>query len=550
MRVRRSLVAVVFLVAACARTGLLDFGRGDESDGDAGAGGSGGTGALGGTGGTSVPQHECATTAECPVLDPCAPPTCRLDGTGSNAVLRCVAMPLDCNDQNPCTRDECDSLTGCTHEPPRDEDGDGYIGEAPEGAPAECGGGEDCDDTRANVHPFANEICDGLDNDCNGGIDENDAYTFVRVAPVPISPPERGRATHGGLVFGEEAYAVSYNTTASPKRAFFKLITPFGQDASTEDEVSRINADAYAGTIEWSGENFFTAFSDARQSGNYEVYAARYRSDGVKVQSDIRLTDAPDFSLNAAAVWTGDEYVVAWDDRRARRDGGVPQIFARRFSELGMPVGSEVLITSAGEWGEYPALALGDDRIGLAYVTVGADGVSHVRFRALDSSFGQVGSLVDVPGSSSASYASIAVAAGQFFVSWAFTFAASMPGGAVHMATVSETSGAVVGGGPVTAGFTFVRGSTLVSLGNRVLVFYSGAGPDGAYELYGSTVGDNLLPTSPTRLTFSDALSLFPFAARGPDGTVGIVFDEDRETPPTSRRPHFMSVGCLPPTLP
>lgn len=541
---KRSLVAVVCLVAACARTGLLDFGRADDSDDDAGGGGSSGTNAVGGTAGLT---NECLMTSDCPVLDPCAPPACQLDPT--NGILRCIATPLDCNDQNSCTLDACDPAIGCTHEFPRDEDGDGYVGEAPEGAPPECGGGEDCDDTRANVHPLAAEVCDGLDNDCNGGIDEGTQYTVVRTAPVPISPPERGRATHGGLVFGEETYAVTYNTTTTgQKRSFFKLITPSGGDASSEDEVSQINADAYAGVIEWSGDNFFTAFADARQSGNYEVYAARYRGDGVKVQSDVRLTDAPDFSLNPVVVWTGEEYVVAWDDRRARSNGGVPQVFARRYSELGMPIGEETLISAVGEWGEYPALAVGDDTIGFAYVTVGADGLSRVRFRALDFSLAGVGSFVDMPNSSAASYPSLAAAGERFFVAWAFTFGASVPGSTVHMAAVS--GGVATGGFPVTTGFSFVRGTTLVSLGNRVLLVYSAAGPDGAYELYGMTVDPTLAPGPGTRFTFTDALSLFPYAARGPDGTIGIVFDEDDETPPTSRRPYFMSVGCAPPTSP
>ena len=89
--------------------------------------------------------------------------------------------------------------------------------------------------------------------------------------------------------------------------------------------MSHINADAFAGLVEWSGQSFFTAFSDARQSGNYEVYAARFRADGLKIEnSEIRVTDAPDFSLNPAVIWTGDEYVVAWDDRRGRFEGGFP----------------------------------------------------------------------------------------------------------------------------------------------------------------------------------------------------------------------------------
>ena len=41
-------------------------------------------------------------------------------------------------------------------------------------SPTACGGG-DCDDTQATVYPFANEVCDGLDNDCNGVTDNTDA---------------------------------------------------------------------------------------------------------------------------------------------------------------------------------------------------------------------------------------------------------------------------------------------------------------------------------------------------------------------------------------
>ena len=42
-----------------------------------------------------------------------------------------------------------------------DGDGDGYSAKT------------DCDDTAQNVHPGADEICDGVDNDCNGLIDDD-----------------------------------------------------------------------------------------------------------------------------------------------------------------------------------------------------------------------------------------------------------------------------------------------------------------------------------------------------------------------------------------
>ena len=44
-----------------------------------------------------------------------------------------------------------------------DFDGDGYASN------------EDCDDSDGSVYPGANELCDGVDNDCDGAIDGPDS---------------------------------------------------------------------------------------------------------------------------------------------------------------------------------------------------------------------------------------------------------------------------------------------------------------------------------------------------------------------------------------
>ncbi len=53
-----------------------------------------------------------------------------------------------------------------TGDPTQDADGDGYI--------------DECDDNNAAIYPGAAEVCDGLDNDCNGLVDDNafDAATW------------------------------------------------------------------------------------------------------------------------------------------------------------------------------------------------------------------------------------------------------------------------------------------------------------------------------------------------------------------------------------
>jgi len=86
----------------------------------------------------------------------------------------------DCNDNDPSfypgAPETCD-------EPLVDSNCDGMVGgldRDEDGFPA-C---EDCDDVDPNRNPIATEVCDGIDNDCDGDVDDDDPTVDLSTAPL------------------------------------------------------------------------------------------------------------------------------------------------------------------------------------------------------------------------------------------------------------------------------------------------------------------------------------------------------------------------------
>ena len=126
------------------------------------------------------------------------------DGSGAASIVACtmpagyVTLAGDCNDSNAAIRpgavETCDGLdndcNAVTDDGVQtlfaDADGDGY-GDADATALFACNQtpasgyvatAGDCDDAHATAHPGETEVCDLLDNDCDGAIDESVQNTF------------------------------------------------------------------------------------------------------------------------------------------------------------------------------------------------------------------------------------------------------------------------------------------------------------------------------------------------------------------------------------
>jgi hypothetical protein len=97
------------------------------------------------------------------------------DGVHPGAGERCDELDQDCDDV--VDEDPTDASTWYA-----DSDGDSYIDlevtaeacEAPDGFVDGVGALEDCDDSDGDIHPGAQEVCNGVDDDCDALVDADD----------------------------------------------------------------------------------------------------------------------------------------------------------------------------------------------------------------------------------------------------------------------------------------------------------------------------------------------------------------------------------------
>lgn len=486
------------------------------------------------------PEPECLIDEDCPNFDnPCTPVQCvdpeeyegqlpELPAGVPLPPMVCVVLDaIDCDDNDPCTTDTCDAETGlCAYGPSTfDLDGDGFNAPLPGTSPGADGScGDDCNDASADAFPGNTEICDGVDNDCNGIVD--DGAMFIPSTPATqISSDGIAPAGPGGLAYSGSGYLSVYTGTTAGFDMYQTALTPTGEKtAPIEEKFTFQNADSAGGPIVWVGDRYGIAWQD-RRDGNYEAYFAILKEDGTKATADTRLSFAPGFSVNVSLAWNGTEFIVAWQDDR----NGPFTIYGQRVSVDGVPIGSNVELSGTQSLDdEAPQLASGEETVGMAFVN-GAAGTQTVLFRSYEQNTlaprSEIIQLSD--GLTEAVYPVARWNGDRYLVVW---YDRSGPNRAIFGATVDEDGNIITPATPLTQpNGANSRYPTLLPLGDRALLVYADDRDTGEYELYTRMLSADLTAlTGEQRLTNAAFDSIYPVATFGDGGDVGVLFRDDR----------------------
>jgi hypothetical protein len=495
-----------------------------------------------GAGGTQVqpPEPECETAQDCaqPAVGECGFASC-IEGTCHLVVEKI------CDDGNPCTKDSCVD-GGCVLVDDRvDQDGDGVFARGPSTDPqAALGCGNDCDDSAPNIYPGASELCDSFDNDCNGVVDDGTFLQPSAVPPVRVSPLNAVTSGPNGLAFDGSGFGATLTTELTSSQGQFRQLDVTGKPLAEPLRIAHVNAESYGGPLVWSGARYMTAYADARQSGNYEIYFDVLNRKGERLFDDLRVTNALKFSLRPSMVWTGAESLVVWDDHRFEEGGEESVVFGQRVSPDGKLNGENLRLSPPGMHAESASMALSDGGVGIAFLSLEALDQTRVRFMTATRTLEQPSSPSSIDFTDPDGL--VVTAVGDKYVVTFHQDNSLVIGPSIFGVVLDRQGKVELGPLSMTAGAQHARGNATYSYGDRFVMVWADD-TDGPYQLYAQAFDKKLAPISARlRLINSSGNALGAHLAASSDGGLGVLYADDA----TGRyQTYFTRLECVPRSL-
>ena len=264
----------------------------------------------------------------------------------------------------------------------------------------------DCDGVIDNV--ISAELCgNGIDDDCDGEIDEEFGSTIQLTDSSGYSElPHLALADSGfGLTWGD--------WRDGSGEIYFMKLDLTGMSATGETALTSAAFDAIHPFIASDGTDY-TVFWRQYDGRDSEVAMARVDELGMEVgDSEKYLTSADNCSEWPHAAWNGLEYGVTWHDCR----GGGSAIYFAAVDELGNKITPDTLVYDF-TWSQNPSIASNSTGFGLAWeCEVG--GNWEICFAEVDASGEPVSDVIQESFSDAASaYPAVVWVGDRFAIAW------------------------------------------------------------------------------------------------------------------------------------
>ncbi len=476
----------------------------------------------------------CRRDEDCTNVDLCATYKCLYDESIHNTSCQ-LQQKTNCDDGNPCTTDSCDSNTGlCVNTSvTQDLDGDGHNAPLPgydPGAPGSCG--DDCDDTDPRAYPGNKEVCDGVDNDCDGIVDNGATYVPQIGSEFQLSKPgfdwaEPESLTRGGTSGLLCTYGASLSGQYSP---YEQMEDPTGKPNANAEVLTGTVALGSNTTSVWTGDRYAVAWSD-RRDGNYEIYFALLDASGKKMApGDERITVSDGFSLYPSIAWNGQEFILVWQEETSSADF---MLQGQRLDLSGRLIGNIATLTAGAHDDQGPVVAAGKKGIGVAWVRQ-TDLVQSVVFQPFG--FDLTG-LPNAPQPVTITTPAIGGDAPRIAYDkkndrYVIAFFDPTPTKrAVYGAVTSPDGTIVVPATDISQTPLQARDAAVFAFGDRNLFVYAdNRDQNDGYELYEHELSADFSTelSPPKRVTVAPGDSIEPALSFAANGTVLVVFRDDR----------------------
>ena len=218
------------------------------------------------------------------------------------------------------------------------------------------------------------------------------------------------------LVWTGSEYGMSWDDNRDGNyEIYFARITAAGVKLGSDVRITNAAGDSQEPSLVWTNYEYGVSWKDTRD-GNEEIYFARISAAGAKLGSDVRITNAINDSRNPSLVWnwTGSEYGVSWHDQR----DSVYEIYFARISASGNKIGADVRITYAANWSYVPSLVWTGSEYGVSWTDARDDG-GDTYFARISGAGTKIGSDVRITNDANEShYPSLAWTNSEYGVSW------------------------------------------------------------------------------------------------------------------------------------